>query len=734
MRPKGPKLPLEPNWDSLKLKKPELDTEHLNGIAELSSAYLHPEAAEFSEEDLLSNLAQLWKMSKQQPAKMSSKDAKRIEKIVMSAFSAANARILRSPDAGGGGGSHQAQEKQAANPTGRFLGRFFHKPASEVIVVSKQERDLAAAKSLISKASSISPTNKKELNKAFEAYLEAEKIYLKCGELELAGEVLDKMWQAAKDLPRNSIRSNLLALSKEYLRLARALLDNKENEKAGECVGKAAAALPYIYFENEFLDLLDSVLMRNSRAQKRIGNAYLKSGQPINAAKYFKEHSLYKRAAEAYLAAGDTKKAAECYAENRSYLKAAQLSESTGNFLDAGEYYREYLKSYGVPNKIFAIETLSMVGSMASMLFADAAGADPNGPLMWANFGAFTAGTYAFFDSGMFASKYSISKKLSDKTTLVKYTNKAMECYETHLRMLKEQNDCVGLFNAYVQLGRNSSSYLWQSGYTQKSLHAEEQHEEWRERYDELARKSFLPALKELRKNPDAFIKMLENYRHHAIHEKNINAVLEEISSFEASLGKTGDVGLVVRLLLAKANLLRDLDPGQSANYKERARQLLVEDGIQRVGTGEFAKGYERLKQAIELTLAAQKVQHCLQYGELFFKHRELPIASEFYKFASEYEQDLQLRAHYKHVRIVYSEFAGEQQDVVYAKIVPALSGYAQLERSPSLAVVFCDEVRGKIPVFEKLGEKQVQMGFDRIYSRLSAQYNEFESDLLAGR
>jgi hypothetical protein len=76
-----PNVPAEPDWALLRQMKPSLSTEHIESIAKLSEIYLQPEATEFSEDDLISNLQALWKLSKQQNAKINKKDAKLIEKI-----------------------------------------------------------------------------------------------------------------------------------------------------------------------------------------------------------------------------------------------------------------------------------------------------------------------------------------------------------------------------------------------------------------------------------------------------------------------------------------------------------------------------------------------------------------------------------------------------------------------------------------------------------------------------
>ena len=83
--PRGPQLPSETlDWELLKKQKASLSLDHISEIAELASQYLQPEAAEFTEEDMLSHLQSLYELSRSQPAKMSKKHAKQLEKIIIS--------------------------------------------------------------------------------------------------------------------------------------------------------------------------------------------------------------------------------------------------------------------------------------------------------------------------------------------------------------------------------------------------------------------------------------------------------------------------------------------------------------------------------------------------------------------------------------------------------------------------------------------------------------------------
>jgi len=75
------KVPTMPSW-----QEPRLGLDQISDIAELSAAYLKPEAAEFSEEDLLSNLQALHQISGRKDSKIPKKDASRIQKMIMSLF------------------------------------------------------------------------------------------------------------------------------------------------------------------------------------------------------------------------------------------------------------------------------------------------------------------------------------------------------------------------------------------------------------------------------------------------------------------------------------------------------------------------------------------------------------------------------------------------------------------------------------------------------------------------
>lgn len=68
--------------------KPALSIDQMGQIAELSEKYLQCEAAEFSEDELLSNLRMLYELSLQQDSKISCRHAKKIEKLAITAFSA----------------------------------------------------------------------------------------------------------------------------------------------------------------------------------------------------------------------------------------------------------------------------------------------------------------------------------------------------------------------------------------------------------------------------------------------------------------------------------------------------------------------------------------------------------------------------------------------------------------------------------------------------------------------
>lgn len=78
-------MPSEPDWNLLRSKKPGLSLEHISEIGDFSSTYLQSEASEFSENDLIANLQSLYQLSKT-TAKVSKKDARKIQEMVISAF------------------------------------------------------------------------------------------------------------------------------------------------------------------------------------------------------------------------------------------------------------------------------------------------------------------------------------------------------------------------------------------------------------------------------------------------------------------------------------------------------------------------------------------------------------------------------------------------------------------------------------------------------------------------
>ncbi|MFA4982748.1 MAG: hypothetical protein WC588_00880 [Candidatus Micrarchaeia archaeon] len=136
MKPTPPKTPAV----SFPQGKPDLSTEHLSDIAELSKEYLKPEAAEFSEEELSANLRSLWHLSKQENTKISRKHAKKIEKIVISAFGRFGLAIHRSQHSeGGGGAARQENTKFSAAHSSSHQG-------SEGIIVSQQSNEITREK------------------------------------------------------------------------------------------------------------------------------------------------------------------------------------------------------------------------------------------------------------------------------------------------------------------------------------------------------------------------------------------------------------------------------------------------------------------------------------------------------------------------------------------------------------------------------------------------------------
>ncbi len=136
MKPTPPKTPAV----SFPQGKPDLSMEHLSDIAELSKEYLKPEAAEFSEEELSANLRSLWHLSKQENTKISRKHAKKIEKIIISAFGRFGPAIHRSQHSeGGGGAARQENTKFSAAHSSSHQG-------SEGIIVSQQSNEITREK------------------------------------------------------------------------------------------------------------------------------------------------------------------------------------------------------------------------------------------------------------------------------------------------------------------------------------------------------------------------------------------------------------------------------------------------------------------------------------------------------------------------------------------------------------------------------------------------------------
>lgn len=82
--PKGPEL----DWDSLFSKKERLSPGNASEISRLSIEYLglHPEAESFSSSSPIANLYSLWKLSKRNNRRISSKDEKKIQRLVKGAF------------------------------------------------------------------------------------------------------------------------------------------------------------------------------------------------------------------------------------------------------------------------------------------------------------------------------------------------------------------------------------------------------------------------------------------------------------------------------------------------------------------------------------------------------------------------------------------------------------------------------------------------------------------------
>ena len=139
MKPKTPKLPSELSLPEGKPSLSLLSLDHLNDIAELSKEYLAPEALEFSEETLTANLSALWHLSRQENTKVSAKHAKKIQKIVLSAFGLGSRNIRRSQHSEGGGAIRQENKKFSAAHTSSHQG-------SEGIIVSQQSNEVVREK------------------------------------------------------------------------------------------------------------------------------------------------------------------------------------------------------------------------------------------------------------------------------------------------------------------------------------------------------------------------------------------------------------------------------------------------------------------------------------------------------------------------------------------------------------------------------------------------------------
>jgi hypothetical protein len=84
----GPSIGVVPRFQK-GAKAPSLSVEHIGEIADLSSAYLNCEAAEFSEDELVSNLALLAVVAKRVKHSMAKKDVERINSLAFAVFGSA---------------------------------------------------------------------------------------------------------------------------------------------------------------------------------------------------------------------------------------------------------------------------------------------------------------------------------------------------------------------------------------------------------------------------------------------------------------------------------------------------------------------------------------------------------------------------------------------------------------------------------------------------------------------
>jgi hypothetical protein len=209
MPPSAPKAPAEPDWELLRQKKPSFSVQHIESIAELSEIYLQPEAAEFSEDDLISSLRALYELSRRQDAKLSKAHAKKVEKIVLGAFS----KFEKDTS---GKNSGKKTESKDGNGVQRFSRRIFHKPESEGTIISEEkktgvtksspdsrkqkEKDIENAHKLVNKAL----YDCQDIAEEIQLLTQAENIYLKYEMFRKIGNIYSAAADSASDLSQRT--------------------------------------------------------------------------------------------------------------------------------------------------------------------------------------------------------------------------------------------------------------------------------------------------------------------------------------------------------------------------------------------------------------------------------------------------------------------------------------------------------------------------------------------------
>jgi len=173
MPPNAPKAPAEPDWELLRQKKPAFSVKHIDEIAELSARYLDADALVFSEDDIISNIYLLWKMSKKSDTKISKKHAKEVEKIVLSAFG----RHIH------GSGTHQTHKSMQKDHPNKF------KPGSDELDMPNRAKNILSRWQYFQEGKSYQSKAEKTADKEAkrEYYLKAAECYEKSGRNKRTG-------------------------------------------------------------------------------------------------------------------------------------------------------------------------------------------------------------------------------------------------------------------------------------------------------------------------------------------------------------------------------------------------------------------------------------------------------------------------------------------------------------------------------------------------------------------